>query len=206
MLAGLLSVSSLLGCGDPLVDGRYRGEPLMVVEGDVLFLDEPPDELPAAELRVAVFWSAAGALQDDTIEAVDSIQEQVVTTGSFPARYQMYIYTPPPESLLEEVPGAEGQQAVIGMVLLYLDVDGNQRWSGAEAFERQPSQRHDVYGQPIEIHQCESGDNGNRNGNADDQRGTKTVQKEKVTPQILLSKKNLILKFWIGLAMRLFRS
>ncbi len=131
-----LAVATLLAtvtsaCGDPLVSGDYRGEPLAIIEGDVLFVDDVSAELPSAPLRVAVFWSTGDALQDESLEVVDSLQEQVVTTGSFPARYSIFLYTPPPVSLLEPLPGSE-QLAAVGMVVLYLDIDGNQRWSGQE--------------------------------------------------------------------------
>jgi len=110
-LAGVLG-----GCG-PLADGAYLGEPLFTLRGNVLTGDglDYGDE----DLRVSVFWAG----DDHTTE-----ERNVALTTSFPARYELSIYAYPPDEAMLDAPWSGGAYAV-GLPLLYLDEDGDGRWS-----------------------------------------------------------------------------
>lgn len=127
--AYLAVAAAVLGaCGDGLKDGSYRGEPLHVLEGWVK-LDTtetaPGVTLVVGELRVAVFWSrSADALAAGTV----GIEQDVATGGSFPARYRLVIYEPPPDELLVPVLDGSGHYA-FALVLAYVDGNGDGAWN-----------------------------------------------------------------------------
>lgn len=114
----------LVGCGDPLVDGSYPGEPLMTLEGSVYFVgtsaffgDDP------AELRIAVFWAGG---------EVGEGEQQVAVDASFPAEYTLDLLKRPPASAHLEMPWARGARVAVGTPVLYYDVDEDGRWSEAD--------------------------------------------------------------------------
>ena len=105
------------GCGS-LADGSYLGEPLFTLSGSVMTSDGlGVDE---EDLRVSIFWAG----DEQTVE-----ETATVLTTSFPARYELSIYAYPPDRALIEAPWSDGAYAV-GMPLLYLDRNGDGRWSG----------------------------------------------------------------------------
>ncbi|MFN3197182.1 MAG: hypothetical protein ACE366_02020 [Bradymonadia bacterium] len=124
----------LAGCGDPLEDASYRGEPLLVLQGEVrvqstgLTVDEVAD-LPqpaSGTLRVALFWSRAA----EAAQQVSLIEQQAVTTSRFPARYALSLYSPPPMEVMVEAPEGNGEVAV-GLLLVYIDANEDGRWDPA---------------------------------------------------------------------------
>jgi hypothetical protein len=121
---------ALLSCGDPLVDGRYLGEPLYRVTGWVHLelpteaLDSASDTSTAGALRVAVFWAPA---KGESIRLDGAVEQAVATTGLFPAKFEVTLYEPPDRALYREVDDGEGEVA-LALLLAYLDVDGDGRW------------------------------------------------------------------------------
>jgi len=117
--AALAVVASTLAvaCG-PLADGSYLGEPLFTLSGNVVTSDG--GDYQDADLRVSVFWAG----DDATTE-----EHNVVLTTEFPARYELQLFAYPPASAMLDAPWSDGNYAV-GMPLLYLDDDGDGRWSG----------------------------------------------------------------------------
>jgi len=115
----LASLALATGCG-PLADGSYPGEVLFTLSGNVMTGDGL--DYFEEDLRVSVFWAG----DEQTTE-----ERNVVLSTSFPARYELEIYAYPPDSAMIEAPWSQGQYAV-GMPLLYLDRDGDGRWSGEE--------------------------------------------------------------------------
>lgn len=111
-----------MACGDVLVGADYQGEPLMVLEGQVLVVDSMP--LPQGEVRVAVFWSSQG-------EHGHQHQQQTQISTTFPARYSLTLYTPPPDEVHYE-PEHAGAALAIGVPILYDDVDMNGRFDTGE--------------------------------------------------------------------------
>lgn len=145
LAAGLLLMGTALGgglsaCGEPLVDGDYHGEALFELEGSVLLqkdywetLENPNGApFPPGELRLAVFWATnINGPSSQSVEAVDVVEQQAVTTTSFPAKFKMSLFTPPPAELLAEAPEGEGEVA-LGLVLVYTDKNGDGRWTREE--------------------------------------------------------------------------
>lgn len=122
-----------LACGDSLVDGDYAGEPLFRLSG-VITVDHEfsfrPDVQEGGELRIALFWALRGD-DSDTQSPQFLLENQVVTRGSFPARYELRVFSPPdPETLGSVFQGditGYGKIAV-GAMLMYIDRNANQRW------------------------------------------------------------------------------
>jgi len=119
----------LASCGDPIVSGAYRGEPLYTISGWVELSVSPDDLLGPAdedppELRVALLWSQTKG----SSFVLDGAREQeVVTTGEFPARFDVTIYEPPEDAVLRDVTDGSGRVA-IGALVAYVDSDGDEHW------------------------------------------------------------------------------
>ncbi len=107
----------MAACGNPLVGRDYRGEVLATLDGTVL-MDAEGYEWPTETLRVALFWAT-----DDGI----GTEQSVVVETSFPARYTLSLYQPPPEDALFDTDWSSSQIAV-ATPLLYEDVDGDGVW------------------------------------------------------------------------------
>lgn len=120
-----------LACGDPAVDGTYRGEALLTLQGSVLVDsgDADDDELSTAlgTLRVALFWSRHAGQQTDG-PAVSAVEQQALTSAAFPAQYALSVFQPPPDAVLIDSPDGTGRYAV-ALVLAYIDTDDDGRWS-----------------------------------------------------------------------------
>jgi hypothetical protein len=117
----LSSMLMLTGCGDPLVDGTWRGEPLMVIEGSIMLANpEEPNGWPEGDLRVALFWANSfGDMQ---------LEQDVGVEAQLPSRYRMEIYSPPPEEAFFYAPWEDLGQVAIGNPLLYVDQNGDGMW------------------------------------------------------------------------------
>jgi len=137
IVLAVLGASGLGACGDPIVPGSYRGEPLHVITGWVQ-LTVPPETLLGSaedpdELRVAVLWSQT---KGSSFELEGAVEQDVVTTGTFPARFTITLYEPPAPDVLRAVPdqatGGTGTMA-IAAVVAYVDADRDEVWDrGAE--------------------------------------------------------------------------
>lgn len=145
-----LAVALGWGCSDPLVDGNYRGEPLLEIRGKVQLLandsaktprtgwgwHDPRDDqaatidLPPGDLRLALVWSIDG-LDKKPRDAVTGVEQQTVTTTSFPSRYAIALYAPPPDDLLADAKGGEGRYA-LGLLVVYADANGDGEWGTDE--------------------------------------------------------------------------
>jgi len=117
-----LLAAVLVGCGDPLVGADYLGEPLAVVDGQVILEDDRGD-IDWSKLHVSLFWSGGSSVDRRS-------EQQVVVETQFPALYTITVYTPPPERVLHPV-GDGSASVALGMPLLYLDEDADQRWDPA---------------------------------------------------------------------------
>ncbi len=101
----------LAACGDGVVDGTYPGEQLFELGGLVRY--EGGVELPDAPLYVTVLWEP---LAEDGYSWLPPLE--VETT--FPARYALSLYAPPPEHILADAVGQPGGGPV-GAVVLFAD-------------------------------------------------------------------------------------
>lgn len=134
------SLLALSACGDPLVDGAYRGEALYTLEGWVR-LDTDDASLPlesmaaatssdSGPLRVALFWAPA---KGSDFHLDGAVEQDVATDGLFPARFRLALFSPPEDELVKAVADGAGDLAT-AVVLAYLDADRDGRWDrGVEA-------------------------------------------------------------------------
>jgi len=127
------TLAALVAACDPIVSGSYRGEPLYVIDGWVQLSVSPETLLGAAgddgpELRVAVLWSQT---KGSSFELEGAVEQEVVTTGSFPARFSVTLYEPPAADVLRAVPdaasGGTGEVAIAAIVA-YVDSDDDATW------------------------------------------------------------------------------
>lgn len=117
----------VLGCGDPLAGGAYLGEELLRLEGEVTVRnDVAEEELAEGALRLAIFWSESG-IEQAVKNPVSTIEQQAVTTSTFPSRFALSIHVPPSEGLVQDARAGTGRYAV-GLLLVYIDADGDGRW------------------------------------------------------------------------------
>lgn len=94
------------GC-DGLVDASYRGETLAEVAGDVVLAKA--GAMPDAE--VVLLWMRTS--NDDALAG-----ERVHLSAAFPARFELSIYTPPPDAAFNRFDGdgAGGARLALGFV------------------------------------------------------------------------------------------
>ena len=129
-LLSLLLIGGVLSCGEPLVDGDYRGEPLLVLTGRVVEMipQQSGEPLPSQvdDVRVALFWAQSPDGPSQSLEAVSSVEQQV-QAESMILRYEVRVHTPPPESALALPYLGQGQVA-LGQLIAYLDSNGSGAW------------------------------------------------------------------------------
>ncbi len=109
----------LMGCGDPLATADYKGEALFSLGGTVL--DESGGDLPADALRVTILWERPDA-------TVAPYEPSITVETTFPARYQLTLFSPPADSAMQSAPW--GGSVVMGVPVLYQDGDGDDTFSG----------------------------------------------------------------------------
>lgn len=122
----LLALSLMVSCGEPAVDGRWPGEALFTLSGTVRLEPEriATPEPPSGTLRVGIFWAAT---KGATLSLEAAIEQEVAATATFPARFEVRIYVPPPPTLLHGSEDGEGRIAR-ALVLAYLDQDADRAW------------------------------------------------------------------------------
>lgn len=118
----LLATLPLFGCGDALVDGDYRGEPLITIRGEIL-QDEPLGAVDGRVL-VSVFWGA------NTQSTSPQVEQAVNVRTEFPSRYMLDVYLPPSTEVMFVTP-REAQTIAMGLILLYSDSDGDEIYDPA---------------------------------------------------------------------------
>jgi len=106
------------GCGDPLRGVEYQGTPMLTVEGQVVIMQSMIDL--QGEVRVALYWSSVQ-------EHGQQHQQEVTIDTNFPARYQLTLFTPPPDEVIREN-GRMPLPVAIGVPLLYEDQDGDGKF------------------------------------------------------------------------------
>lgn len=125
--AALVLLASSAACDGALVDGTYRGEPLLTVQGELKVIDKtasgaPAKPLPAGQLRLAVLWlGAVGAATGELFSA--DVEQSLTPVAVFPARYRVALYAPPPAAAVLR-DSAEGAYA-LGVLAAYVDANGN---------------------------------------------------------------------------------
>ncbi len=109
-------VCAAVGCGDVLVEGDYRGTPLISISGTIR-VDDSVTPSEAEAVRVALLWANAGQ---------QSEVAQVQSASAFPARYNLDVFTLPPVRAMSELSDRNGLWA-LARIVLYIDSDGDER-------------------------------------------------------------------------------
>jgi hypothetical protein len=121
MRSGALLLLVLAGCGGPLVDEGYLGEPLFKVRGQLLAMPAP---VPGEERlhRASVFWSTKFPIT----AASELVEQTSVSTQIFlPDVFDVIFFRAPERQhfLSADPPFA------VGVLLVYVDRDDNQRFT-----------------------------------------------------------------------------
>lgn len=148
-VVALVVMSLFVACGDPLVDGAFRGRPLLTLSGAIElpeganFLDDAlceatlfdcyeactTEECPVCEAAWETCVDAPPSARPSDFrlgifwaqgQGASVVQQYSLTVSSFPARYGATLYAPPPNGLLQ--PAARGEFA-LGLIMVYLDRD-----------------------------------------------------------------------------------
>lgn len=123
-LAALLLLSAgLFGCGDPLVDSKYRGEPILRLVGRIAALrgdGVPPD----AEALVSMFWNRDLSSRPPTLVE----QQSVSTNVQFPNEFEVLVFDPPTEDHALTM----DSRLAVGFLLVYADLDGDRAFGAAD--------------------------------------------------------------------------
>lgn len=133
MLCVFLAISAVFtagsGCGDGLVNGEYRGEPLFRFQGVIFsIMDQLPEE---SSIRVAIAWipRAKGLSFDDGVIE----QNSVSMTIRFPSLLEVNIFHPPqPEAF------GDKKEYAWGYIIVYEDWNDNQRFEPEELLGGSP--------------------------------------------------------------------
>lgn len=104
------------------MDGTYAGEPLLEIQGQVLFAQdgEAPKPRDASQLRVVVLWMGG----HDVGVKVPSLAVQ----ADFPASYSATVFTEPPAEATHAAPDGVGDYA-LGAVVVFRDLDDDGMWT-----------------------------------------------------------------------------
>lgn len=116
--------AATLACGDGLVSGDWRGEPLITVGGDVLVRESLGDL--DGDVAVAALWNGGR----DTVDIAD---QSVDATLQFPSRYTLRFYQPPPPEVRNAAPDGSDSLFAMAVLVLFEDLDADQNLDlGAE--------------------------------------------------------------------------
>jgi hypothetical protein len=147
MKPAVIVLGALLGACDAQVDGRYEGEPLATLRGDIT-VSERGAPAGAQGSRLAVVWTPQIG---KTANGEDLMQAQgtaVTVEGAFPSSFELEIFEPPPESALFEVTiGGKPVRYARG-VFLVLDaaapIDGTIPWEDLWGHVRGAEPKHNI--------------------------------------------------------------
>lgn len=118
--------AAFVGCGDALVSGDYRGEPIFKVEGQITAITPLQGALADADLSISLFWSP---LKDPTAPNQELFeQKSVSTTVRFPATFQLRVFEPPGDDYFASADASW----VAGLLLVYVDSDADGLFDGSE--------------------------------------------------------------------------
>lgn len=117
--APMALVLGLVGCGDPLVQASYRGEPILRLVGRIAALRGVAVQ-PNEEALVSMFWNT-----DPSSRPPALVEQQSVSTNvEFPNAFEVLVFDPPTEAhLLTSDP-----RLAVGFLLVYADADGDRRF------------------------------------------------------------------------------
>lgn len=114
-LLGTVLGATVASCGDPIVDSRYPGAPLLSVQGEIEGYQENGANYP---LRASLFWSPSGTFDASSMRSMHE-DNSVKVNMEFPSSFTLSVYRPPrPEWMVP------GKGYAVGAVLVYEDTLG----------------------------------------------------------------------------------
>jgi hypothetical protein len=121
-LAATAAALLLAGCGDPLVDGDYRGEPLIRLAGRIEG-DAKTSSIQSPYLGIiwVIYDFSSG---DETGRVVTSLVP--VPDAKFPGTFELALFDPPPPEAFNELFGV---RYAMGAIVALDDVDGDRRFT-----------------------------------------------------------------------------
>ncbi len=116
--AALCLAGILPGCGDPLVDRLFQGDPLISVRGNV---SGASDVLPLEKplVRISAWWSPVGLQVSDYSQLVE--QPSITTQSTVPFSFTLNVFDTP--TLFTQLP--DGTRYAVGSLLGYYDQNEN---------------------------------------------------------------------------------
>lgn len=115
------------GCGDPLANGSYPGEPILEAGGGVEIRQVNELGMADGRLRVALFWVREQGWNDlDPSLGVLDIPEQDVAIADLPGVYGFRVYDPaPPEVMIDAGEMGGSGDFALAALLVYVDAADN---------------------------------------------------------------------------------
>ena len=120
--AALTLLVAAAGCGDPLVDSSFRGEPLFSFTGQMATFQGLGS--PEGDVRASLFWGAG----DWGVPAADLMEQDSVSASlEFPSKFSLTVFHPPEAGHL---PG--GEPYGVAALLVYDDKDRDGRYDAGD--------------------------------------------------------------------------
>jgi hypothetical protein len=124
ILGASLLIGGLCAC-DVQPNGKYEGEPLLVLGGAV---DNQLSTTPA-RIDVVLWWAASGwSVGPDGAPPPGFVPfSDVAVTGTFPSDFQLDVFVPPPSGSIFDfaMPADQGDPMALGFIAA-LDMDANR--------------------------------------------------------------------------------
>jgi hypothetical protein len=121
--AALLALT-VVSCGDPLADDRYRGDPLVHLRGDVA---PRPEEDDFIQLRLALFWVPGGPYATDGAGFVED--REASQELPHPGDFTLNVFSPPDDARM-----VSGAGYGLARLMVYRDRDRSGRRDPGEPF------------------------------------------------------------------------
>lgn len=111
---------AIAGCGEPLVDERYRGEPIFTARGQI-DAQATATSFVDGVLRASIFWQTSLEKDGRLVE-----QLSLSTRVEFPSTIEVQVFYPPSRAYFVE--STTTAPYAVGFLLLYVDVDEDRRF------------------------------------------------------------------------------
>jgi hypothetical protein len=147
MKPALLAFGVALAACDAQVDGRYEGEPLATLRGDITTsaLGAPQG---AEGARLAIVWTPQTGKAANGEDIMQAQGTEVTVAGSFPASFELVILEPPPDAaLFDTTIGGEATKYAQGVFLVLAPeapIDAAMPWQDLWGHVRGAEPKHNI--------------------------------------------------------------
>ena len=111
--------STVLFCGDLIVEGDYPGLPMLHIRGEVHVRESIPSS--SQPIKIAVLWNFD---YSEELQILGAKEQEAKVSPVFPATYHLKLYTEPPSAAMVTMPGTE-EEVTFGLIMIYRDLNGN---------------------------------------------------------------------------------